>query len=117
MANINNYAASDYKYTEIIKALEDYDFNTYVKCATPSIMALLPKSAPISTPINIDTSNILNKNAINVGTFNSCNYMEIYIPSVFSNGNSSGKKGDEFVITFVGGDVNDILVIGRHING
>lgn len=121
---VNYYASSDYKYSEVIKTLQDYRYGTNVPCTIPSLMSLLNKDKIIDTTTYLNTSNIMNKNTnsiMNNINFTSCNYINIFIPTsyceTYYEGGldlSSGRKGDEYIITFVGGNIKNCVVIGRN---
>ena len=56
--------------------------------------------------------NILNKSDVNLNIYEctTSNYIELPLPS----GEVGCKKGDRFVISFIGGDVNTPYLIGRY---
>lgn len=111
----NFYKDFNLNTTEYAIALEDFLYNNNVKCYIPSLMTFLPNSEIINDTKRNSPTNIKNKNKslLGIGQVNTCNYIELYIPSLYSNGEIYGKKGDKFLITFVGGDINKCKIIGR----
>lgn len=121
----NYYIDSDYRYTEIVKTLERFEYDTMVKCSILSLMALMDKDKPIDNINRLTGKNIMNKDKSRFkfpSTFQSCNYINIYIPSRYANkdeyDNHSktyiGQKGTQFIITLVGGNSNNYRVIERY---
>ena len=111
----NFYKDFELNTTEYAIALENFDYNTKVKCYIPSLMSFLPSSEVVEDSKRNSSNNIKNKNKnlLGIGQVNTCNYIELYIPSLYSNGDIYGKKGTKFLITFVAGDINKCKVIGR----
>lgn len=113
----SDYLGTDMSYSEMIVTLENFNFNSKVKCSIPSLMPFLSKSE-ITNDINRPNHmNIMNTNIsiLGIGKCTSCNYIEVYIPDTFDiSGKGIGKKGDEFVIIFIGGNINKYTVIGRY---
>lgn len=111
----NFYTIPDMTHSELVIALEDFEYNTKVKCRIPALMPLLTENTIIQDNIRLNTNNILNKNIniLGVGRSITCNYVKLYIPSSVSNGRE-GKKGDKFTAVFLGGDINKCTIVGRY---
>ena len=109
---MNNYISeSDFKYSEIAVALEDYEFNTLVKFTIPTILTFLSQDTIIQETHLNTKSNIVNKDLPNVNKYTSCNYIELYVSSDKSNGRIKGSKGDRYAVIFVGGNINNCTII------
>lgn len=111
----NFYTVPDMVHSELVIALEDFNYNTKVKCRIPSLMPFLSENIIVQDTKRVSPMNILNKNIklLGIGRCTSCNYVELYIPSNLSNG-KEGKKGDKFAAIFLGGDINKCTIIGRY---
>lgn len=81
----NYYTDSDCKYSEIVIAMEDFSYGTYVKCTIPSILTFTGSEVN-EKESKLNTSNIMNKNkeALGISSYNSCNYINIFIPKQFA---------------------------------
>lgn len=120
MAN-NFYATSDYAHTEIIRALEDFKYDNYVRCSILSISQFMNQSSPVEYGETIYTSVLENKGvnnrAVGVGF---CNYLRIFIPKLYyiptypDEPYLQGYQGDEFVGAFMGGSINTCTIVGRY---
>lgn len=112
----NFYKNLELNNTEFAIALEDYEYGNNVKCNIPSLMPFLSNKEIIEERRRVSPSNIKNKKLelLGIGKYTSCNYIELYIPKSISEGNTKGKKGDKFIITFIAGDINKCNVIGRY---
>lgn len=111
----NFYKDYDLSNTEFAVTLENFVYNTKVKCYIPSLMPFLPNSEVVNDKKRNNFINIKNKNKdlLGIGDVNTCNYVELFIPSIYSDGDIYGKKDTKFLITFVAGDINKCKVIGR----
>lgn len=121
----NYYLESDYKYNEIAIALEDFIYDNLVPISIPSVMALLNKETPITTNNRLYGYNLQNKDK---SRFNLpmnvviSNHVNIVIPSNFAVSSEwdrdrdcyIGRRGTQFIITFVGGNSNKYRIIGRY---
>jgi len=114
---MNNYIEeSDFKYSEIAIALEDYEFNTIVKFTIPTIFTFLNNnSIVLETHVTLKT-NLVNKDLINANNYTTCNYIELFVPFNAAGGNYKGLKGDKYIVIFVGGNINKCSILQRIIN-
>lgn len=60
----------------------------------------------------LNNSNIINKQTNKVTTVTEQNYVTLEIPQYMFTNNIQYKKGDKFIVVFIGGDVNKIRIIG-----
>lgn len=112
----NFYTIPDMTHSELVIALENFKYDTKVKCRIPTLMPLLPDNTIVEDNIRLSGNNVLNKNTgiLGVGRSITCNYVKLYIPSSLSNGAEEGKKGEKFIAVFLGGDINKCTIIGRY---
>lgn len=106
------YSSNDYLYTEFAICMEDSDTDVakfYIPIATPFLNSNEPYDKKDD---QITKMNILNKNDVNlnISACNTSNYIELPLP----HGEVGCKKGDKFVISFIGGDINTPYLIGRY---
>lgn len=119
------YQKRDYKYPEIGILLEDISWsNTVGKFFIPILTPTLSDRAPYeSYKPAPSTSNIISRNISGITGCTESNYLELDIPSyllpqkeIDEDGNvhpeTPYKKGDRFILVFVGGDVNKVKPIG-----
>lgn len=117
----------DFKYPEIAILLEDISIDSnmgkfYVPILTPTMAGdrIIESSKPV-----LSTANILNKDDLGLSSYTESNYVELEVPKYIFPFTASGgaevpvtityhniTKGSKFVIVFVGGDINNIKVIG-----
>ena len=131
---MNNYYNNiDYKYSEIVITVEDFVYDSFVKCYLPSMMSLSEFNSPANGKIN--TNNIMNENinALGISRYVPTNYINIFIPKELANIDNltdfvynqsktedklsyipMGKKNEKFIAVFVGGNINNCKVIGRY---
>lgn len=112
----NLYTLTDLTHSEMVIALEDFQYGNKVKCYIPALMSLLNKDKIIEDKMRINTMNIINRNLsiLGIGKYTSCNYIELFIPENISD-SKQGHKGDKFAAIFLGGDINKCTIIGRYI--
>lgn len=112
----NFYKNLELNSTEFAIALEDYEYGSSVKCHIPSLMPFMTNKEIIEEKRRVSPSNIRNKNLelLGIGKYTSCNYIELHVPALISEGEIKGKKGDKFIITFIAGDINKCNIIGRY---
>jgi hypothetical protein len=111
------YLESDYKYSELAIALEDYERGGMIKCYIPSLMSFINSDSVRTTTKRLSTTNIKNKDItlLGINQYTSCNYIELLAPNnIEYDENSKGKKGDKFILTFVGGDINQCKIISKY---
>lgn len=103
------YKDLDFKYPEIAICLEDTN-NGIGKFFIPVLTPFLNKDiAYDKKEVGISTMNILNKNLnIEIDGCNLSNYIELKMPV------ENAKKGDTFIVVFVGGDINKARIIGGY---
>lgn len=108
------YTDQNFKYPEIAICMEDAVEKT-VKLYIPAVSPLLEHDELYD---KIDPSpsmlNILNRETINldIQKCTTSNYIEVKVPEYIESG--SIKKGDKFVISFIGGNVNEPYILGRY---
>lgn len=110
----NYFEKSNMVYNEIAYALEDYEFGSNAKFYLPVFMPFLDSDnlndKTVKTPYNhlqnLDISNL------GISEVTTCNYIEILVPSYLNDG-KPGKAGDEFIVTFIGGNINNFTIVGR----
>lgn len=147
--NITNdyYQNTNYCYTEIGIALDDFIYGEIVKISIPTITPFMENNEEVKSTEVVSTVNIINDNinALGITSYDSRkistgNSMELKVPYYladykrtpivhpFSAHNAghpavphtdmvqldwNGKKGTRFIITFVGGELNNAKIIGR----
>ena len=108
------YKLHSYTQLEIVVCLEDID-NTknnkgkfFIPAFTPFLDNDVPydKKDPPSSTANI----ISGTHGLDIRRCTMSNYVELKIPEYID----SIKKGDKFVISFIGGDINKPYIIGRY---
>ena len=103
-----------FTYPEIAVALEEPVSNK-IKVAIPAITPFIDTDKPYD---KLDTTyskrNIKNKikNTLDIKKCTVSNYIELKLPEYLEN--LEIKKGDKFVISFIGGDINKPYIIGRY---
>lgn len=113
----NFYEKSDMLYPEKIVAMEDFEYGTMVKCTIPVLFPFINTNIVENKSEKLFKGKLDNKdlNMININRYNSCNYIELFIPRGLSrNIEHKGRKGEEFVGIFIGGDINKCSIIGRY---
>lgn len=112
--NTSYYKLHSYTQLEIVICLEDID-NTknnkgkfFIPAFTPFLDNDVPydKKDPPSSTANI----ISGTHGLDIRRCTMSNYIELKIPEYID----SIKKGDKFVISFIGGDINKPYIIGRY---
>ena len=112
--NTSYYKLHSYTQLEIVVCLEDID-NTknnkgkfFIPAFTPFLDNDVPydKKDPPSSTANI----ISGIHGLDIRRCTMSNYIELKIPEYID----SIKKGDKFVISFIGGDINKPYIIGRY---
>lgn len=108
------YLGTSTMYNEKAIALQDYKLGGFVKLYIPSLMPTLNKNEFIDNNRKTPTNKIMNKNKDILGltSYTTCNYVEVKVPTDISFV-KEGKKGDTFLISFIGGNINNISIIRR----
>ena len=129
----NYYQEADYRYTEIGIALTDFTYGSTVSISIPTITPFMNTSKEVTTTGKVSTVNIINDDisALGIDSNNSKKYttsnsMSLTVPWYLAdietasiNGSSylqpkaSGTKGTQFIISFVGGELNKAQIVGR----
>jgi len=107
---MNNFAS--YQYAEIAVCLEDAVNSKYGKFYIPVLTPFLDNAEPYDKEdIFSIKNNIININDIrnDIKTCTVSNYIELKLPF----GNDNIKKGDKFLVSFIGGDPNKPQLIRR----
>lgn len=105
-------------YTECLVTLEDYVYGEPVKCTIPSIIKPLKHKLPSKA------NSIMNKDSEVLGINKNVkceDFITVIIPKHYASDPSNlntGKKGDKYAISFIGGGLFEYSIIGRvDING
>ena len=106
------YSQNDYMYNEFAVCIEDSDTDMakfYIPIATPFLDLTSPYDKKDD---RVSKMNILNKDDVNLNIFpcTTSNYIELPLPY----GQIGCKKGEKYVVSFIGGDVNTPYLIGRY---
>lgn len=143
----NYYQETDYRYTEIGIALNDFVYGGTVKVSIPTITPFMKNDNEVVSTDVVSTVNIINDdiNALGITSyeskkFSTGNAIELKVPwnladvernpvvhpfSAHGAGhpavphtdmvklNWNGIKGTRFIITFVGGELNNARIVGR----
>ena len=109
---------SDYNYTHEAELYEDVDRNEEGDVKHPFfIKALVPLEKEAGKTININKSNIYNKDRNWLATYSmtSEKTVNLVIPRYLKLDypNEVIPKGTKFLVTFVGGNLNNCQIIGR----
>ena len=115
----NFYEKTDMRYPEKAIALEDFEYGTMVKCSIPILTPFIDKNNIKENSIRLFKNKIanINKDILGIDRYNSCNYIELFIPKdLCKNNENKGFKGEEFVCIFLGGDINKCSIIARSDN-
>lgn len=104
----NNH--TDFKYPEIgicVGVLDDT-----IKLSLPIATPTLPMTTPYDySDGDVKTNNIVSsKSRLNIHSCNTSNYIVVKKPSCIDNIHD----GDKVVVVFIGGDVNNPVIIGRY---
>lgn len=130
------YQNTDYKYTEIGIALNDFIYGDKVEIAIPVLTPFESTSLPLvsTEKISYDCIENADRSFINNSKVSSCtitNNMVLYVPYYLADYIRSpsahdrshpdfikldwnGKKGTKFIISFVGGNLDKAQIIGRY---
>lgn len=119
--NADYYRDSSFCYTEKAIVLEDFHYLSPGKFYIPAIIPTVGGGSPFSSSVpKGSTSNIVNyssKHGIQSCTVS--NYVElmvpIYIGEHIKNIVDMIVKGTEFIVTFVGGEVDDPRILGLYV--
>lgn len=111
---------------EICIALEDFIYGGYAKVSIPSLNPLMSKTEKSVTTQKININNLMNKDKSKFQSYNKAkcstsNYVQVKIPEElyrYRNHCSKkltykGYKGEQFAISFIGGDLNQPIVLRR----
>lgn len=128
----NSYSDNKIYTSEIGTALEDYVYGGEVLMSIKSLTPLSSSNIQTTVVKRINMSNIINKDKSSLKLDDTCaisNGIKVNIPlelcrykipSHYSNDNwswdgpdYSGKKGDQFLINFIGGDINQPIAIRK----
>lgn len=113
MNSFGFYEEYDFKYPEIAICIEDTD-EPFGKFFIPILTPCIGNREPYTKKVEgLDTSNIANDTKRFVTNINTSNYLDLPLPV----GMSKAKKGDKFVVVFIGGDCNHPVLIGGAPDG
>lgn len=113
MKHFDFYQDLDLRYPELAICIENA-VDKVAKFIIPILTPMLDHDKPYeTTDINISTNNILNdSSSMEIGACTSSNYLELVVPENLG----ECKKGDIFVVIFIGGDPNKPVLLGRYYN-
>lgn len=123
---MNNYEDSIMNNLEIGIALEDFDYGDDVKISIPSLTPFSDSNNVSKSKNKIIKRNIMNKeiDKLRLTDTESVNYILINVPVELyrhklnedneRSATYSGKKGEKFVIMFIGGDIKKPVVLRRY---
>lgn len=112
----NNYNSCTIVNDQIGIAVEDFEYGSMVPIRLPSLVPFYSKN---SARTSIKTNNIMNVNKLKFNSqASSQDYIMLYIPKELYRPDSSpipykGYKGDKFVITFLGGNIEKPIALRR----
>ncbi len=111
MKDFEFYQDLQLKYPEFAICLEDSS-NGVAKFYIPVLTPILDSDSPYDkTDINVSTRNIINDvSTMNIQACTRSNYLSLKLPQ----NDNECKKGDKFVIVFIGGDPNKPYILGRY---
>lgn len=129
----NYYQETDYRYTEIGIALEDFTYGGDVSISIPTITPFMDNTSTVESTETVSTVNIINDDttALGITTYESRkvstgNSMTLKVPwyladtEILTNRDNdyisiskNGTKGTKFIISFVGGQLDNARIIGR----
>lgn len=120
---ITSYNNSTVNTSEIGTILEDFTYGTSAKMTIPSLVPFIDPTSITTQKRSINKSNIQNKDidSLHFDTTEVCNYIEVLIPEElyrYKNTNNEipsykGNKGEQFLISFIGGDINKPIAVRR----
>lgn len=107
------YNQLDFKYPEIAICMEDTNgpmAKIFIPIATPTLSSNLTYDTK-GLPLNLSNIKSTGINKGNITRVTESNYIEMQLPD-----DMPAKKGDKFIIAFIGGNVNDGVLIRRYNN-
>ncbi len=118
MGSENYYEKLDLKYPEIAEAAEGfYTYQESARFYIPILMPLVGSSSNISTTRIPPNTNILNKNRPRISS-TAYSSGSVVIPlrreRLGTFYNNYVPKGTKFIVVFIGGDINNIAILGRY---
>lgn len=105
------YNQLDFKYPEIAVCMEDTDgpiAKIFIPIATPTLSNSLIYDTK-GLPLNLSNIKSTGINKGNISRVTESNYIEMKLPD-----DQPAKKGDKFIIVFIGGNVNNGVLLGRY---
>lgn len=110
MNTFEYYQTQSFQFPEIAIALEDSKDNV-CKFFIPTLTPTLRRDIIYDDEdLSVSTNNIINGNTTNIRPCITSNYIELPLPF----GIDSCNKDDEFIVTFIGGDINKPYLLGRY---
>lgn len=110
----NFYKDQEFRYLEIAVCLENSN-GLEAKFCIPALTPFVEQDEPYDK-LDIEPSkrNILNKNKTNldIKKCTTSNYITLELPE--KNRETGCRKGDKFVVSFIGGDINKPYIIGGY---
>lgn len=120
----NSYVDATMNNLEIGLALEDFVYGGKVNVVIPSLTPYMDKDKIATSKNKINKKNIMNKDvgALGLTECESCNYLTLDIPLELyryyhicsKRLTYHGYKGEKFLIQFIGGDINQPVIIRRY---
>ena len=116
--NTNYYQDKRFEYSEVAVVIEDFYYEGTGKFFIPILFPELSSDVPYNNIASKgSTANIINYNTRHgIKNVTVSNYIELkvpkYIAEFIKDEYNTIKKGTEFIIVFVGGEVNNPKIIG-----
>ena len=117
MSIINNtYNSTTIANNQIGIAVEDFYYGATAKISIPTLVPFYNNKKQDTQKETINIKNIMNKKSLSINPkAESCNYILLEIPIELCRNQDSyeGCKGDKFLISFIGGDINYPVAVRR----
>lgn len=119
--NENYYKNQDYYYTEYAITLEDFYYTSNGKFAIPALFPTLPTNSAVKktqtiSPTYVTNAMTNNREKLAINSVTTQNYIELHVPKYiakeYTDEHGYIHSGTKFIITFVGGDLNEPRIIG-----
>lgn len=117
-------------FTEIAIAVGKYTYGKKAKVTIPALLPLVPADKAYKETDETDDDNLFNRDPsdLDLGNVTETNYVELLVPKYLcpcygaetygeteaTKCSHKGYKGDKFLVTFVGGDINNPIIYRRY---
>ena len=118
-----NYNNSSILTNELGIAMDDFTYGSTVRLQMPALTPFTNSNNAVSDERSINTSNILNRDAdkLQYTPCKTSNYIDVYIPEELYRYRNlcskvltyKGHKGEQFIVSFIGGDINKPVIVRR----